>query len=204
MKTTADTGLLVAFGQGCDPSWSTNAPYVSSPPFRRSNMDFMHIRLVPQIRACLTAAAFYLVLGNFAFAADEEAKLLPDGPGKDLVGRICFDCHGAGNIRKVRLSRDDWADQVADMADRGAKGSEAELAAVVEYLTQNFGKDSKINVNTAPLVELKTVLGLSVKECQAVIDYREANGKFHSWQDMQKVPGVDGAKIEAKKDLIAF
>jgi len=150
------------------------------------------------------ALGLFLALGGLAFAADDEAKLLPEGPGKELVGRICFDCHGAGNIRKVRLDRDAWADQVAEMADRGAKGSEAELSTVVDYLTKNFGKDSKINVNTAPLVELKVVLGLTVKESQAVIEYREANGKFQAWQDLQKVPGMDGQKIEAKKDLVAF
>lgn len=154
--------------------------------------------------AGLTSAALFLALKGLAFAADDEAKLLPDGPGKDLVGRVCFDCHGAGNIRKVRLDRDAWADQVAEMVDRGAKASEAEINTLVDYLTRNFGKDSKINVNTAPLVELKTVLGLSVKECQAVIDYREANGKFQAWQELQKVPGVDAKSIEAKKDLIAF
>jgi competence ComEA-like helix-hairpin-helix protein len=155
-------------------------------------------------RVDLISAAVFLSLGGLAFAADDEAKLLPAGPGKDLVGRICFDCHGAGNMRKVRLDRDAWADQVADMVDRGAKANEAEMATIVEYLTQNFGKDSKVKVNTAPLVELKVVLGLSVQESQAVIDYREANGKFQALQDLQKVPGVDGKKIEAKKDLIAF
>jgi competence protein ComEA len=145
-----------------------------------------------------------LVLGSRAFAADEEAKLLPEGPGKELVGRMCFECHGAGNFRKVRLSRDAWSEQVADMVDRGAQGTEAELTAVVDYLTQNFGKDSKINVNTAPFGELKNVLGLSVKEAQAVIDYRDANGKFKTWQDLQKVPGVDAQKIEAQKNLIVL
>jgi competence protein ComEA len=145
-----------------------------------------------------------LVLGSTAIAADEEAKLLPDGPGKELVGRMCFECHGAGNFRKVRLSRDAWSEQVADMVDRGAKGTEAELTAVVDYLTQNFGKDSKINVNTAPFGELKNVLGLSVKEAQAVIDYRDANGNFKMWQDLQKVPGVDAQKIEAKKSIIVL
>jgi competence ComEA-like helix-hairpin-helix protein len=170
---------------------------------RRSNMDFMRTRPIRRV-AWVGATAVFLALGGLAFAADEEARLLPDGPGKDLVGRLCFDCHGAGNFRKVRLNRDDWSDQVADMVDRGAKANEAEMAAIVDYLTQNFGKDSKINVNTAPLVELKVILGLSVKESQAVIDYREANGKFQALPDLQKVPGMDGKKIEAKKDMIAF
>jgi competence protein ComEA len=141
---------------------------------------------------------------SLVFADDEEIKALPEGSGKALVGKFCFECHGAGNFRKVRLNKDDWADQVADMVDRGAKANETEMAAIVDYLTQNFGKDSKVNVNTAPLVELKVVLGLSVKESQAVIDYREANGKFKTSEDLKKVPDMDAAKIDAKKDMIAF
>jgi len=146
----------------------------------------------------------FLALAGLVFAADEEAKMLPDGPGKDLVGRVCFDCHGAGNFRKARLSQDAWTDQVADMVERGAKATDTEQTTIVNYLTRNFGKDSKINVNTAPMVELKAVLGLSVKDSQAVVDYREGNGKFQTWQDLQKVPGIDGAKIEAQKDMLAF
>ena len=153
---------------------------------------------------CITVAALFLALVGLASAADEEVKLLPDGPGKELVGRVCFDCHGAGNFRKARLNQDAWSDEVADMVDRGAKANESEMAAIVEYLAKSFGKDSKVNVNTAPLVELKVVLGLSVKDSQAVIDYREANGKFQTLQDVEKVPGIDGAKVEAQKDIIAF
>jgi competence ComEA-like helix-hairpin-helix protein len=159
---------------------------------------------VTSLQKSIVFAALCIASGFPALAADEETKLLPDGPGKDLVARICFDCHGAGNFRKLRLSRDAWAEQVADMADRGAKGTEAEMDAVVGYLTLNFGKDSKININTAPLGEIRTVLGISSKEAQAVFDYREANGKFKTWQEVQNVPGVDGGKIEKKKDSIAF
>lgn len=158
-----------------------------------------------QKRSCIALlAALFLAPQCFALPDDEEVKLLPNGPGKDAVARICFECHGAGNFRRVRLTRDAWSEQVADMADRGAKGSETELAAIVEYLTVNFGKDSKINVNTAPLVELKMVLGITAKEAQAVFDYREANGKFKVWQELQKIPGVDAKKIEEKKDLMTF
>ena len=72
------------------------------------------------------------------------------------------------------------------------------------YLTQNFGPDSKINVNTAPLVELKTILRVTAQEAMALIQYRDANGKFKQWQDLAKVPGVDAGKIQAKKDLMTF
>lgn len=153
-------------------------------------------------KLCIGLAAASLCL---AFPPDdEEVKRLPEGPGKEATTRICLDCHGTGNFRKDRRSRDDWVDQVAEMVDRGAKGTEKDLAAVVDYLTQNFGPDSRVNVNTAPLIELKTVLGLTAQESKAVIDYRDANGSFKEWRDLQKVTGVDGKKIESKKDLMAF
>jgi len=151
---------------------------------------------------CIGVAAATLCL---AFPpADDEVKSLPEAPGKEATTRVCLDCHGTGNFRKDRRPREDWADQVAEMVDRGAKGSENDMAAIVEYLTQNFGPDSKVNVNTAPLIELKTVLGLTTQEARAVIEYRDTNGGFKAWSDLQKVAGVDGKKIEGKKDLMAF
>ena len=140
----------------------------------------------------------------FAAADDEDAKRLPDGSGKDTLVKVCLSCHGTGNFRKLRLTKEAWSEQVADMIDRGAQVTDAQGAAVVEYLTQTFGKDSKIYINTAPFEELKSVLGLSVPETQAVLAYRKEKGDFKSWQDLEKVPGVDPGKIEKKKELILF
>jgi competence protein ComEA len=142
---------------------------------------------------------------SLAIAADdEEAKALPDAPGKDTTVKVCLSCHGTGNIRKKRLTRDAWAEQVTDMVERGAEATEAQQAVVVGYLEQNFGKDSKIRINTAPFEELKSVLGLTVEETKAVLSYRKENGDFKSWQDLLKVPGVDAKKIESKKESIAL
>jgi len=153
-----------------------------------------------RIFLCLCLASVCL-----AFAADDrDAKRLPDGTGKDLVARVCLQCHGAGNFRKARQNRQEWADTVADMIDRGAKGTDDEFETVLDYLSQNFGPNSKVNVNTAPLEELKSILGFTVEESKAVIAYRDANGPFTQWQDLQKVDGVDAKKIESKKDSMAF
>lgn len=139
-----------------------------------------------------------------AFAADDSAKLLPDGPGKDAVGKVCTQCHDTGHIRKQRISRDAWSEKIDDMVDRGASGSPEEMSAVLDYLSKNFGPDSKIYVNTAPYSELKAIFGLTNAETDAVIAYRQSNGPFHQWTDLLKVSGLDGAKIESKKDLIVF
>jgi len=145
-----------------------------------------------------------LISACLAFAAADDLKRLPDVTGKDIVVRVCTKCHGPGNIAKKRLNRDDWDDQVADMVERGAKATPKELAAVVDYLTANFGPDAKVNVNDAPIDELKSVLGLSSPEANAIVEYRQAHGKFEVWRDLLKVPGVDGRKIEANAPRMAF
>jgi competence protein ComEA len=145
-----------------------------------------------------------LVSACLAFAAADDLKRLPDVPGKDIVVRVCTKCHGPGNIAKKRLNRDDWDDQVADMVERGAVATPKELAAVMDYLTVNFGPDAKVNVNDAPIDELKSVLGLSSPEANAIVAYRQAHGKFKVWRDLLKVPGVDAKKIEANAQRMAF
>jgi len=154
---------------------------------------------VKSMVACLGVAAAALCM-----AAGEDAKLLPDGPGKEIVVRLCTECHGPENFRKVRHDKDEWSDSVGDMVDRGAKGTPAELEAVVDYLAQNFGTDSKVNVNTAPLQELKAQLDFSVPEALAVIAYRQNKGAFKEWRDLLKVNGVDPRKVEAKKEKMGF
>jgi competence protein ComEA len=90
------------------------------------------------------------------------------------------------------------------MVDRGAKATATEVEAIVGYLVKNFGKDAKVQMNSAPLEEIKVVLGFTVPEAQAVVDYRERNGAYKDWRDLLKAPGVDAAKVEAKKDAMAF
>ena len=52
--------------------------------------------------------------------------------------------------------------------------------------------------------ELQKGLGLTGKEAQALVSYREKNGDFKTIEQLKKVPDIDGAKIDAKKDSITF
>jgi competence ComEA-like helix-hairpin-helix protein len=144
------------------------------------------------------------VSAGWLWCADPQTERLPPGPGKAEVGAVCVACHAVTNIRRQRLSRDEWSSEISDMLDRGAKANDDQIAAILDYLTLNFGKDSKIRVNTAPMVEFKAVLGLTADEADAMVAYRDANGAFHNLSDLLKVAGVDGKKIEAKKDLLEF
>jgi competence protein ComEA len=42
------------------------------------------------------------------------------------------------------------------------------------------------------------------QEAAAIIEYRAKNGPFKSIEDLKKVPGIDAAKIEARKDRLTF
>ncbi len=152
-----------------------------------------------------TLAVLLTLVALCGFAADEkDAAKLPDGEGKGLVGKVCIDCHGSGNFRRARLTADEWGDSVADMVDRGAKASPAEIDTIVAYLSKNFGRGAQVQMNGAPLVEIKVVLGFSVPESQAIVDYRDMKGAIKSFEELLKIPGVDAAKAEAARAKMAF
>ena len=146
-----------------------------------------------------------LLVALFLFLGDPlEIKQLPEGAGKDAVVKSCLECHGVANFRKARKYADEWSESVSDMVDRGAKATPAEVEAIVAYLVKNFGKDAKVQMNSAPLEEIKVVLGFTVPEANSIVAYRDQNGPYKDWHDVLKAPGVDPAKVEGKKDAMAF
>jgi competence protein ComEA len=141
-----------------------------------------------------------------AASATLSAQQLPDGPGKDALVKVCVTCHEPNRVAAFRLTREGWEATVADMKWRGAKGTDEEFAAIVEYLATNFLGEAapKLNLNRATSIELESVLSLLRKEAAAVIAYRDKVGGFKSIDDLKKVPGVDFKKIQAGKDRIIF
>ena len=137
---------------------------------------------------------------------------LPEGKGKAVVESVCTQCHGLSNITNNRFSKADWQGVVEQMINNGASLTDAEKETVVEYIAQNFpdkktaenSKPDKVNVNKADAKELVASLGLSEKEAEAVVQYRQKNGNFATWEDLKKVADLDSKKIEAKKDQLAF
>jgi competence protein ComEA len=140
------------------------------------------------------------------FAAASLFAQLPDGPGKEETVRLCSQCHEIERAFSVRQDRDGWQETMNKMVAVGLQGNEADMRAVVDYLAKNFPAASirKLNVNTASAIELEAGLSLKRSEAAAAVDYRAKNGKFKSLDDLKKVPGVDFAKFEAKKDRLAF
>lgn len=132
--------------------------------------------------------------------------MLPEGPGKEETQKICAQCHELGKSFTVHQDREGWQRTVDKMIALGAKGTDKEFSVIVEYLVENFPAEEipKINVNKAKAIELESGLSLKRSQAAAIIKYRTRNGNFKSIEDLKKVPGVDAAKIEAKKDRLTF
>ena len=67
-----------------------------------------------------------------------SASELPPGEGQATTERVCSACHSPVVITHQRLSGDDWADLVYQMADRGAMASDDELTEIIDYLSRTY------------------------------------------------------------------
>ena len=139
------------------------------------------------------------------FAAVAWAQLA-DGPGKEETVKLCSHCHELERSISLRQDRAGWQATVDKMVGLGARATDKDFAAVVEYLTVNFPGDQlpKLNVNKAAAIDFESRLSLRRSEAAAVIAYRARNGLFKSIEDLKRVPGIDVAKVEAKKDVLTF
>lgn len=68
----------------------------------------------------------------------QRAAQLPDAPGRETVKKLCATCHPAELVLGKGMSREQWGGIVSNMISRGAKGTEAEFAEVVDYLAKNL------------------------------------------------------------------
>src|SRR5580704_1252677 len=142
----------------------------------------------------------------FAFLARGAWAQLPDGPGKAETERLCSQCHELARSISLRQDRAGWEITVDKMVSLGAKATDKETGAVIDYLAAHFAAEEvpRINVNKARAIDLESGLTLRRSEAAAIIEYRTQNGPFKSVDDLKKVPGIDAAKIEAKKDRLIF
>jgi competence protein ComEA len=139
-------------------------------------------------------------------AASAAWAQLPEGPGKDLLVKICGNCHGADVVTGYSQSKEAWTDTISKMIEQGAEGTDEQFNTILAYLVKNFGPNppAPVNVNKATAAEMQTQLELTDKEAAAIVSYRTDKGAFKAIDDLKKVPDLDYKKIEAKKDRIVF
>ena len=166
-----------------------------------------HMEYKENVSNRILLAIFPAALGLSFPTLHAQSLKLPDAPGKDVTQKVCGACHAAELVIGRQEERETWGAIVEDMIQRGATGTDDEMYQVVDYLATNFSKTSpviKINVNKATAKDLEATLRLTDKQAAAIVQQREAKGNFKSVDELEKVPGVDTAKIEASKNRLAF
>jgi len=167
----------------------------------------------------LTAAGVCLLAFGIGVSASGAQKAVPPALSKNVgeltpqeeeefvkvaettIERVCILCHPFENIVKTRRTDREWSDQVINMAQRGAPGTETDFTLVKKYLARYYGV---VRVNSATAEELSAVLGLSSKTAAALVEYRKVNGKFTDLASLTKVEGIDKAKLEENADALRF
>lgn len=75
----------------------------------------------------------------------------------------------------------------------------------VELVTELLGnetKESLININTADISELQQLSGIGPAKAQAIIDYRDENGKFSSVDELTQVSGFGEKTLDKLRNSI--
>jgi quinoprotein glucose dehydrogenase len=151
---------------------------------------------LPDGRPAITSS-----VAEAAVASTDAGGDLPPGPGRESVITMCSGCHGLKTVVAARRTRREWQSVVESMAAVGAPGTPADIGRTVQYLAARFGR---VNVNEAAQAELQEVGDLSPAEAAAIVEFRTHEGAIRSLDALKKVPGLDPARLEARKERFLF
>ena len=164
--------------------------------------------LMAQARISLVALACLLVciaLRATPTAAQTQTPPpadFPAGPNRDVVVKVCKDCHPVTQVTKRRETRAKWSEITGKMLGEGAQISNDEFEKVVVYLSVALGKPIKINQASAD--DLSYAFDIDEESAAAIVKYRGEKGPFKEWKDLLKVPGLDSKRVEEMKDTFDF
>ena len=124
-----------------------------------------------------------------------------DAAGYAALQRVCAGCHGLDVIETGFRTREEWNATINLMKGNGADGTAEQFAQLSDYLIRYH---SSLNVNKATADDIEAWLDVDDKVAQAIVDHRNMNGAFKTIDDLKKVPGIDAAKVDARKVRALF
>jgi competence protein ComEA len=146
---------------------------------------------------------FYSILFLCAGAAMAQ---LPEGQGMAETMRTCVGCHEVERSVSLRQDKEGWNRTITKMVGFGMKAAEKDLAIISDYLAKYYPADAlpPINVNTCTAIELESRFSMKRSDSKLFLAHREKIGKFKTFAELLKAPGINAEKVEAKKTQIIF
>jgi competence protein ComEA len=136
-----------------------------------------------------------------AAASQTVESRFPAGPGRDALFKVCRECHGPESVLGHLKTREEWSKTLDEMAANGASGTDEEWKQILEYLAAHY---SLIFVNKATASELASTLDVPAAAAEAIVNARTGAGGLKTIDELKGVPGVDAAKIDARKERLVF
>ena len=155
-----------------------------------------------QCRGRFVAAVLSLCTG-YALgqqSRSEASASREDAADKAAFQAVCGSCHPLTMVDGLR-TESEWMEEIEQMVKIGAKGTDEQFERVIRVLLRTR---TKVNINTATAVEIAPVLNVTDAAAEALVRFRSQHGSFKTLEDLKRVPGIDVAKLIARKDRIAF
>jgi cytochrome c5 len=136
------------------------------------------------------APGFWMCVAVLALAAAAGAagqtSTQPD-KGEQLMNTSCTSCHDLRPIQTQALDAEGWNGVVAAMVDKGAQIDKADIPALVEYFTKNFG----------PLPEGagKKILLTTCTVCHDLLRVKRTAATPEEWEDTLGAMLNEGAML---------
>ena len=149
------------------------------------------------------AAAILSICTGCALAQEsrsDASSSREDAADKAAFQAVCGSCHPLTMVDGLR-TESEWLQEIEQMVKIGAKGTDEQFERVIRVLLRTL---TKVNVNTATAQEIAPVLDVTDATAEALVKYRTEHGSFKTLEDLKKIPGVDAAKLNARKQRIVF
>ena len=131
--------------------------------------------------------------------AGNEVGAKLDPVGYSFVQPVCTRCHNAETFLHSRRWSD-WQRTLGRMSANGAAATAEQWVPIQAYFKRNL---TLLYVNNADEDELTTVLGVDEATAVAIVQ-RRIDRRFENAADLEAVPGVDRAVVEAMKPRLLF
>src|SRR5256885_5245981 len=120
-------------------------------------------------------------------SADASDARFPPGPGRDVLFKMCGNCHSPESALSQFKTHDEWTKTLDEMANNGAQGSDEEWTQIAKYLDKHY---TLIFVNKAGADDLATTLDVTTDVAEAIVGRRTEKGPFKTVHDLKTVPGL--------------
>ena len=76
--------------------------------------------------------------GGAALAADDPYKRLPPGEGREIMTRVCSECHDPERAADERRDLEGFQALMGEMQGNGAVATDEEFEKIAQYLAKSF------------------------------------------------------------------